>query len=172
MADLQEQLQAILGDPQAMGQIAAIARTLTGGSPQEAPPRREPEAQDVEFVPVEDASQEREKENMDGEPGTARPAESEAHGEDRSVPDLSALLGMLGGGAGPDIDPRLVRIALSVFSEYSAQDNEKAALLAALKPFLRGERLEKMEKAEKIARLSRVVRTAIRLFREEGMDHL
>ena len=29
MADLQEELQAILGDPQAMGQITAIARALT-----------------------------------------------------------------------------------------------------------------------------------------------
>lgn len=163
MADLQEQLQAILGDPQAMGQIAAIARALTGGSPQEPPPRQEPEAQDVEFVPVEEPTPEAESPVSEA-PGSPPPTDE--------TPDLSALLGMLGGGTGPEIDPRLVRIALSVFSEYSAQDNEKAALLAALKPFLRGERLEKMEKAEKIARLSRVVRTAIRLFREEGMDHL
>ena len=28
MADLQEQLQAILGDPEAMSQIAAVARAL------------------------------------------------------------------------------------------------------------------------------------------------
>ena len=57
---------------------------------------------------------------------------------------------------------------LRVYSEYSAQDNEKAALLAALKPFLRQERLEKMEKAEKVARLSRLVRLAIQLLKEEG----
>ena len=178
MADLQEQLQAILGDPQAMGQITAIARALTGGSPQADPPHREPEAQDVEFVPVEEGSQGRGEGNMDGgpeaaystEPGMTHPTEPETHEGEGSAPDLSALLGMLGGGA--DIDPRLIQIALTVFSEYSAQDNEKAALLAALKPFLRGERLEKMEKAEKIARLSRVVRTAIRLFREEGTEHV
>lgn len=179
MADLQEQLQAILGNPEAMGQITAIARALTGGPPpQEEPPRREPEAQDVEFVPVEDASQERKEGDMDGGPKAARPTEpgasspTEPSSPAGEVPDLSALLGMLGGGNAPDIDPRLIRLALTVFSEYSAQDNEKAALLSALKPFLRGERLEKMEKAEKIARLSRVVRTAIRIFKEEGTEHV
>lgn len=146
MADLQQQLQAILGDPEAMGQITAIARALTGGPATPEAPPQEPEAQDVEFVPVDTPTQE--------------PSSPE--------PDLSALLGALGGGSGPDIDPRLIQIALRVFSEYSAQDDQKTALLAALKPFLRGERLEKMEKAEKIARLSRVVRVALQLLKEEG----
>lgn len=171
MADLQEQLQAILGNPEAMGQITAIARALTGGPPpQEEPTRREPEAQDVEFVPVEEPTPPESVRKTEDMPGSSSPTEpSSPAGE---VPDLSALLGMLGGGSVPDIDPRLIRLALTVFSEYSAQDNEKAALLSALKPFLRGERLEKMEKAEKIARLSRVVRTAIRIFKEEGTEHV
>ena len=147
MADLQEQLQAILGNPEAMGQITAIARALTGGpSAPEEPPRQEPQAQDVEFVPVED------------------PPPEEPSAAPEQAPDLSSLLGMLGA----DVDPRLIQIAVRVFSEYSAQDDEKAALLAALKPFLRAERLEKMEKAEKVARLSRVVRVAIQLLKEEG----
>lgn len=151
MADLQEQLQAILGNPEAMGQITAIARALTGGpSAPEEPPRQEPDAQDVEFVPVEDPPME------EVSPGVEQP------------PDLSALLGMLG----TDLDPRLIQIALRVFSEYSAQDDEKAALLSALKPFLREARLEKMEKAEKVARLSRVVRVAIQLLKEEGTGHV
>lgn len=161
MADLQEQLQAILGDPEAMGQITAIARALTGGSPaQTPPPHQEPEAQDVEFVPVEEP--EAEKDGQDGDTSTTRPTEEE-------IPDLSALLGTLGG---PDIDPRLIRIALRVFSEYSAQDNEKAALLSSLKPFLHDKRLEKMEKAEKIARLSRVARVIIQLLKEEGENRV
>ena len=84
-------------------------------------------------------------------------------------PDLSSLLGGLGMGG---IDPRLLQIALRVYGEYSAQDDEKATLLASLKPFLKAERLEKMEKAEKIARLSRVVRVAIQLLREEGEGHV
>lgn len=157
MADLQEQLQAILGDPEAMGQITAIARALTGGpSPSAQPPRQDPEAQDVEYSPVEEPT-------LDASFVEAPSTETE------QAPDLGSLLGMLGGG---DIDPRLIQIALRVFSEYSAQDNEKAALLSALKPFLRSERLEKMEKAEKIARLSRVVRVAIQLLKEEGTGHV
>lgn len=154
MADLQEQLQAILGNPEAMGQITAIARALTGGpEPPGEPPRPEPEARDVEFVPVEEEQ---------GPPGSSDPTDSTNPPE--GVPDLGALLGMLGA----DVDPKLIQIALRVFSEYSAQDDEKAALLSALKPFLREERLEKMEKAEKVARLSRVVRVAIQLLKEEG----
>lgn len=149
MADLQEQLQAILGDPQAMSQITAIAQTLTGGSIPSAPP---PQAQDVDFVPVD-------------APAPAGPSpESEPPGP---VPDLSALLG----GGLPDIDPKLLQIALRVFSEYSAQDDQKVALLTSLKPFLKAERLEKMEKAEKIARLSRVVRVAVQVLKE-GDSHV
>ena len=164
MADLQEELQAILGDPQAMGQITAIARALTGGG--EAPPSRpEPEAQDVEFVPVEDPIGPEEAPAGDGDPS---PAEAPVSGE---VPDLGALLGSLGSGGLPDIDPRLLQIALRLYGEYSAQDNEKAALLHSLKPFLKAERLEKMEKAERIARLSRVVRLAIQLLKE-GDGHV
>lgn len=163
MADLQEQLQAILGNPEAMGQITAIARALTGGpSAPEEPPRQEPDAQEVEFIPVEDPP----TEGGSGSPGPTGPVTPTASGE--GTPDLGALLGMLG----TDLDPRLIQIALRVFSEYSAQDDEKAALLSALKPFLREARLEKMEKAEKVARLSRVVRVAIQLLKEEGTGHV
>ena len=159
MADLQEQLQAILGDPQAMGQITAIARALTGGSP--IPPAEPaPPVQDVDFVPVED-----------GPNDFSAPQEEPSAGEaEAQIPDLSALTGLLGGGM--DMDPRLIQLMLRFYTEYSAQDNEKAALLAALKPFLREERLEKMEKAERVARLSRLVRLAIQLLKEEGGERV
>lgn len=156
MAELQEQLQAILGDPETMGQITAIARALTGG-PAPAASTPPPQAQDVDFVPVEE----------DPAPPPEEPSVNSGE-----APDLGALLGALGDGMLPDIDPRLIQLALRVFSEYSAQDDEKAALLSALKPFLSGERLEKMEKAEKIARLSRVVRVALQLLKEEGDGHV
>ena len=154
MADLQEQLQAILGDPQAMGQITAIAKALTGGGTASPPPPGPP-PQDVDYVPVGD----RQGFPEDG-PGTPM-------GEETPMPDLTSLL-----GGSMDIDPKLIQLALRVYTEYSAQDNEKAALLAALKPFLRQERLEKMEKAEKVARLSRLVRLAFQLLKEEGGEHV
>lgn len=150
MAELQEQLQTILGDPQAMSQITAIARALTGGKPESPDPPAQaptPQCQEPDYVP------------------TDTPVPSEAADQ---APDLSALLGALGAGGLPDIDPRLIQIALRVYGEYSAQDDEKAALLASLKPFLRPERQEKLEKAEKIARLSRVIRVAVALIKEEG----
>lgn len=150
MADLQEQLQAILGDPQAMGQITAIAQALTGGNFRNDPPApSQMPVRDAEYVPVDSAP---------------------AQPEPPPAADLSALTGMGGLGALGDIDPKLIQAALRIFSEYSAQDDEKAALLAALKPFLKASRLEKMEKAEKIARLSRVVRVAIRFLKEGDAD--
>ncbi|WP_251445970.1 hypothetical protein [Vermiculatibacterium agrestimuris] len=158
MAELQEQLQAILGDPQAMSQITAIAQALTGGSPKIDPsPAQEPPAE-ADYVPVEAPALPE---------GTAAPATG-ADTANADGPDLSALLGALGGGGLGDLDPRLLQIALKVYGEYSAQDDEKAALLSSLKPFLRPERQEKLEKAEKIARLSRVVRVAVALLKEEG----
>lgn len=158
MADLQEQLQAILGDPQAMGQITAIAKALTGGGTAAAPsppPASSPPPQDVDYVPVGDSHG-----FPEGGPGTPM-------GEETPMPDLASLL-----GGSMDIDPKLIQLALRVYTEYAAQDNEKAALLAALKPFLRQERLEKMEKAEKVARLSRLVRLAFQLLKEEGGEHV
>lgn len=148
MPDLQQQLQAILGDREAMGQIAALAQALSGGQASPAP-AAEP-AREEEYLPVEAPAV------TAGEP-TAEAA---------PLPDLSALMGALG-----DVDPKLIQFALGLFSEYSAKDDEKAALLAALKPFLKAERLEKMEKAEKIARLSRVVRSAIAMLKE-GEGHV
>lgn len=147
MPDLQQQLQAILGDKEAMGQIAALAQALSGGQSAPTPPA-EP-AREEEYLPVEAPT-------PAGEPPAA----------EAPLPDLSALMGALG-----DVDPKLIQFALGLFSEYSAKDDEKAALLAALKPFLKAERLEKMEKAEKIARLSRVVRSAIAMLKE-GEGHV
>ncbi len=158
MAELQEQLQAILGNPQAMGQITAIARALTGGGGPEPPADGEPQsAPPTEGAPTQDYL----------------PVDPPQGQDQAQAPQLDQLLGALGGGDGlAGLDPRLLQIALRVYGEYSAQDDQKAALLAALKPFLRAERREKLEKAEKIARLSRVVRVAIRLLREEGGEHV
>lgn len=167
MADLQEELQAILGDPQAMGQITAIARAITGGGAPSAPPA--PPPRDVDYIPVENSQA------SPSEDGSSSPLDEPAQPQNAPSatpppPDLSSLAGMLGGGL--DIDPKLIQLMLRVYSEYSAQDNEKAALLAALKPFLRQERLEKMEKAEKVARLSRLARLAIQLLKEEGGERV
>lgn len=127
MAQLEEQLNQILGDPQAMEQIMALAQSLSG-------------KQEEERQPEED---------------TQPPAES------NPPSPLSALDGL---------DPRLLRMGMGLLSEYSAQDDKKTALLAALKPFLKPERQEKMDQAVRIARLTRVIRTALRMFRDRGEE--
>ena len=137
-----------------MGQIAALARALTGEHAGEAAP---PPA---------------------AEPAEAGPA-GEAAGQSDAT-DWSALLGMLGGrGASnphpalSELDPPLLQAGLRLFSEYSAPDDRQVDLLNALKPFFQPERYAKVDKAVQIAKLARVIRVAFQLFqsrREEGKD--
>ena len=127
MAQLEEQLNQILGNPQAMEQIMALAQSLSGKQEEARQPEEE----------------------------TQPPAE-------HAPPSpLSARDGR---------DPRLLRMGMGLLSEYSAQDDKKTALLAALKPFLKPERQEKMDQAVRIARLTRVIRTALRMFRDRGEE--
>ena len=153
MAEFEEKLNAILSDPQAMGQIASLAQALTGEHAGESAP---PPPQN-----------------------RRRPGPREAAGQSDAT-DWSALLGMLGGGgdsnplsALSELDPQLLQAGLRLFSEYSATDDRKVALLNALKPFVKPERYAKVDKAVQIAKLARVIRVAFQLFqsrREEGKD--
>lgn len=150
MAEFEDKLNAILGDPEAMEQIVSIAKALTGE--QEPAPAASPDPPPEETPPAAPNSQ----------------------------PDWQNLLGLLGGlgggGDNPlsalgDLDPQLIQTAVTLFSEYSATDDRKVALLAALKPFLKPERQAKVDRAMQLARLARVIRVAFRLFqsnREEG----
>ena len=136
MSELEDKLNTILGDPQAMGQIMALAQSL--GKP--APPAPEPEE--------------------DREPGWERagaPAPEPGAGEDP--------LSMLG-----SLDPRMVQMGMRLLKEYRTGDDRNAALLAALRPFLRKERYARLDRAMQIARLSRVLRVAFRSLsgKEEG----
>ena len=60
-----------------------------------------------------------------------------------------------------------MKLGARLIGEYSRRDDKKAALLEALKPFLKPERQAKVDQAAKIARLSRVAKAALRLYREE-----
>ena len=87
-------------------------------------------------------------------------------------------MGNINGGGGEsnplsllgDLDPALIQKALRLFSEYRSTDDRKVALLNALKPFLKEERLAKLDQAVQIAKLSRLIRTAFLLFQKEGSD--
>lgn len=137
MAQWEEQLNQILGDPQAMGQIMSLAQSLSG--------KQEASAQ----------------EDAPPEPPDQSPAGEDHTPEETSPSPLSAL---------SRLDPKLLQMGMGLLSEYSAQDDKKTALLAALKPFLKPERQAKMDQAVRIARLTRVIRTALRMFRDRGEE--
>ena len=186
MADWEEKLNAILSNPQAMGQIAALAQSLqarpdadpepgraspgtdSGGGPGDLPPDRAPETgQPVPGPePGEDGSNgEGQSPGQAGWQSLAGP-ENGSDGQAASgLPDGLEALGALG-----SLDPRLIRTALGLFSEYSATDDRKTALLDALKPFLKPERRAKVDQAVRIARLSRVIRSAFQLLKQDGQE--
>lgn len=132
MADFEEKLSAILGNSDAMGQIASLAKALTADK---AAPASADVTEDATYVPVEGDKEE-------------------------TVPNPLSAFG--------DLDPRIVQTAMALFSEYSATDDRKVALLTALKPFVKETRYAKVDKAVQIAKLSRVIRVALRLFQKEG----
>ena len=127
MAELEETLNAILSDPQAMEQILSAARTLSGQEPA----------------------------GPDGKAEENAPTGGNAEG----TGDLLSALGQL--------DPRWVNLGVRLLGEYSRTDDKKAALLEALKPFLKPERRARVDQAARLARLSRVAGAALRLYREE-----
>lgn len=161
MADLEEKLNAILGNPEAMGQIMSIARSLSDGG-------------DSSGQPSDKADQ---SEHSDGHSETDEASTAQAPSE-AGVAALLAGLSRTGeqdGEALPlsslsSLDPKLIQIAIQLFTAYSAEDDRRTALLSALKPFLKEERQAKMEKAIQIAKISRVIRVALQLFRKEGDD--
>ena len=169
--DFTEQLNAVLGNPEAMGQIMSIARALTGdgnAAPPQAPPPQAPPPPPAEPEPLQ-----------------AAPPALPPQAPQSAAPDLSGMLnrlgGLLNGGSGggalqngggnplsalADLDPRLIQLGMRLISGYNSPADDKTALLAALRPFVKEERFAKVDRAIQAARLARVVRAALRMFRE------
>ena len=82
----------------------------------------------------------------EGEP----PQEAQGSG---APPDLSQLMGSL--------DPKMMQLGMRLLREYQQDDNRNAALLQALRPYLREERRGRLDKAVQIAKLSRMLRVAL-----------
>ena len=75
-------------------------------------------------------------------------------------PDLSAVLG--------NIDPQMMQMGMRLLQEYNRDDDRNAALLRALRPFVKEERYAKVDRAVQIARLSRVIRILFDAVKEKG----
>lgn len=145
MSDLEEKLESVLGNPQAMAQIMSLAQSLNLGGPggqnqTQAPSQEQPQPQSGEAVPP-----------------PAPPADSGSAG------GLGSLLGSL--------DPQMLASAASLIGQFSdGGDDKRTALLTALRPFVREERYAKLDKAIQIAKLSRLIRSGLDLFRARKED--
>lgn len=133
MSEFDDKLGAILGNPDAMSQIMALAQSLGGSTSSSEQPAPAPQPPAVS-TPVTPA------------------------------PDLSSLLGSL--------DPQTIQTGMQLLSEFSHGEDQRTALLLALKPFLKEDRCAKIDRAVQIAQLSRVLRVAFQLFRGKGAEHV
>ena len=68
---------------------------------------------------------------------------------------------------GFQMDPQLLSGIMSLLGSYNDQDDQRVALLTALRPFVKERRYAKLDKAIQIARLSRMARMALELFRSK-----
>ncbi len=62
---------------------------------------------------------------------------------------------------GLELDPKLMEVGMRALAAYRDPNNDRAALLQALRPFVKESRYGKIDKAVQIARLSKVVRAAL-----------
>ena len=124
MAGFEEQLNSILGNQEAMNQIMALARSLSGEQP--PAPEQAGQAEGETYAPV---------------------------AAETPPPDLSAMLGQL--------DPKMLRLGMEVMRQVQSTGDRNAALLNALRPFLREERQARLDRAVQIARMARAVRVAL-----------
>ena len=73
----------------------------------------------------------------------------------QAAPDLGAVSSAL-----RDLDPKIFRLLSRLVSEYTSGRNDKAALLTAIKPYLREDRQAKIDRAAEYAKLARLAKVA------------
>lgn len=77
--------------------------------------------------------------------------------------DLSSLF--TGG-----LDPRILEVASRFLANYRSEDDDRAALLNALRPFVREARYARLDQAIRLSRMTRAVRIALDTFKD-GREH-
>lgn len=98
----------------------------------------------------------------------APPDSPEGQAAPAPPPDASPLSAL------GSLDPRLFDMAAKLMTAYQSSDDDRAALLAALRPFVKEERYAKLDQAIRISKLTRVIRIALDSFRAKGgeADHV
>jgi hypothetical protein len=84
---------------------------------------------------------------------------SEASSSPSGSLDLNSLATIL-----KDVDPRIFRLVTRLASEYASGSNDKAALLNAMKPYLKEDRRAKIDRAAEIAKLAKLAKVAFSEF--------
>ena len=151
MSELEEKLENILGNPQAMAQIMALAQSLNQGGP------ATPDGEGAQLRPQppgpDDAGAR--------PPAPAAPAPTQP----------PARAGAPEGGLGSllrGLDPKMLSAAAGLLGQFnSGDDDRRVALLTALRPFVKEQRYARLDKAIQIARLSRLIRSGLDLFRAQ-----
>ena len=154
MSELEEKLEGILGNPQAMAQIMSLAQSLNlGGSGESSNQSQEAEQPSSPAAPPQSES---------APPPPAPPAAP------------AGLSGGLGGmlGALGNLDAGTLSAAAQLMGQFNSGggDDQRVALLTALRPFVKEERYAKLDKAIQIAKLSRLIRGGLELFRARKED--
>lgn len=131
MDDLSEKISGILNDEESMKQIRELADMLTGGMSSEG---------------GEDSSSDK-TESFD-------PDYSEKTGSGNSFPDLSAIMGMLGGSSDNSGGTDMAKVMQIISVIQSTGENDKNRnFLMALKPLLCADKQAKIDKALKLLRI-------------------
>lgn len=92
------------------------------------------------------------------------PAAGSAPAGAAPAPDVQGSdLGTIASGL-KDIDPKIFRLVTRLVNEYTSGKNDKAALLNAIKPYLKEDRRQKIDRAAEIAKLARLAKVALHEF--------
>ncbi len=147
MSSLEETLKSVLGDPESMGKIMELARSLGGSDSREStpqPPDVQEETQEDSPPPLAGLMQSLLGGGEDTQTGAALPA----------LPD-----------------PELTGLVMKLFSAWnSAEHSEKTEILQALRTASRPERQKKIDRALRAVRLAHLAHEALGRG-EEGEHH-
>lgn len=96
-------------------------------------------------------------------PPAASPSPVQQQQQPPSQPLSSPLEGFIS-------DPNMLSGILQMLGQYNNNDDQRVALLNALRPFVREQRYAKIDKAIQIAKLARMIRMGLDMFRakEDG----
>ena len=64
----------------------------------------------------------------------------------------------------------MLQLGLRLFREYQGKEDRNAALLSALRPFLREERRSRLDRALQIARVTHLIRAVLEAAGERGEE--